>query len=312
MDFWHTGRMQELPLEWRIRVAEALASGNDFEREVKTDDAVYSILLSPITELDYVNIYARDVTEARLAEEEARRHQNELIHVCRVSSMGEMATGLAHELNQPLSAIINYANGAKRRFVRGASGEELLEPLDNITAQAERAAQIIKWLRGLVERQSRVRQSVDVNEMIREVLSFMDFEIRKTHLDVDFDAGSDLPPIPLDLVQVEQVILNLLRNAIDAIAGSGVKGKIRICTKVDNDNLVILIEDNGPGISEQAMEHLFEPFFSTKKTGMGMGLAISQSIIEEHDGRIHVSSGELGGATFRLSLPLSARNKQIA
>jgi two-component system sensor kinase FixL len=113
-------------------------------------------------------------------------------------------------------------------------------------------------------------------------------------------------------VQVEQVILNLLRNAIDAIAGSGVKGKIRICTKVDNDNLVILIEDNGPGISEQAMEHLFEPFFSTKKTGMGMGLAISQSIIEEHDGRIHVSSGELGGATFRLSLPLSARNKQIA
>ncbi|WP_078457908.1 PAS domain-containing sensor histidine kinase [Solemya velum gill symbiont] len=312
MAFWHSGRMQELPLEWRIRVAEALSSGEDFEREVKTEDAVYSIMLSPIPELEYVNLYARDVTETRLAEEEARRHQNELIHVCRVSSMGEMATGLAHELNQPLSAIINYANGAKRRFVRGASGEELLEPLENITAQATRAAQIIKWLRGLVERQSRVRQSVDVNEMIREVLSFMDFEIRKARLDVEFDAGSDLPPIPLDLVQVEQVILNLLRNAIDAIAASGVEGKIRISTRFENDNLVILIEDNGPGISEQAMEHLFEPFFSTKTTGMGMGLAISQSIIEEHDGRIHVSSGELGGATFRLSLPLLARNKQIA
>lgn len=312
LEFWHCEPAQKLPREWRHYIDRALLTDTNQQTELAVGEAIYTLLFSPIKELGYVNIYGLDVTEARQAEERARYHQNELLHVARLSSMGEMATGLAHELNQPLAAIINYANGAKRRFAGGASGEELSEPLEQITAQATRAAQIIKWLRGLVERQSPSYELVDANSMIAEVLSFMDFEIRKVGVNLRVDYGTELPLIYVDLVQIEQVLLNLLRNALDAVADNAAQKDVVIMTALRDDQVEIEIRDNGHGMDEETRQRLFEPFYTTKSTGMGMGLAISQTILEQHRASIRVDSLVGRGTRFTLSFPAQQTEQKRA
>jgi PAS domain S-box-containing protein len=311
LDYLGIAHMQVIPLNWLHRIEQVLDSGEHCEVELDIDSKVYSIMLAPVPELDYVNLYARDITETRAAEAEARRHQTELVHVCRLSSMGEMATGMAHELNQPLSAIINYANGAKRRFLHGASAEELGEPLDQIRAQASRAARILKRLREMVERHMPDRSNVNLNNMVHEVLSFMDFEIRKSGVDIQLDLDQRIPEVRVDLVQMEQVVLNLVRNAVDALNDAGVKPAIiRISTAEVQEMLTLTVEDNGPGVPEDTVIRLFEPFFSTKQTGMGMGLSISETIVADHDGRITYSTSKLGGAAFTIWLPKEVKNQQ--
>lgn len=304
-------RMQVIPLNWRHRIEQVLVKDENLEIELDTGERVYSIMMSPVRELDYVNLYARDITETRAAEAEARRHQTELVHVCRLSSMGEMATGMAHELNQPLAAIINYANGAKRRFLHGASAEELNEPLEHITAQAGRAARIIKRLREMVERHMPDRSSVNLNNMVHEVLSFMDFEIRKSRVEIQLKLEKRLPDIRVDLVQMEQVVLNLVRNAVDALNEADIKPAIiRISTAEKGNMLILTVEDNGPGVPEETAIRLFEPFFSTKQSGMGMGLSISETIVADHEGRITYDPSKLGGAAFTIWLPKEMSNQQ--
>jgi C4-dicarboxylate-specific signal transduction histidine kinase len=311
LDYLGITRMQVIPLNWRHHIDRVLELGENREVELDIGEKVYSIMLSPVSELDYVNLYARDITETRAAEAEARRHQTELVHVCRLSSMGEMATGMAHELNQPLSAIINYASGAKRRFLHGASAEELGEPLDQIRAQASRAARILKRLREMVERHMPDRSDVDLNNMVHEVLSFIDFEIRKAGVEVQLDLEKQIPKARVDLVQMEQVVLNLVRNAVDALNEAGCKPAIiRISTGEEQEMLTLTVEDNGPGVPEETVIRLFEPFFSTKQTGMGMGLSISETIVADHDGRITYAPSKLGGAAFTIWLPKEMKNQQ--
>ena len=304
-------RMQVIPLNWRHRIEKVLETEENLEIELNIGERIFSIMMAPVCELDYVNLYARDITETRAAEAEARRHQTELVHVCRLSSMGEMATGMAHELNQPLAAIINYANGARRRFLHGASAEELSEPLEQITAQAGRDARIIKRLREMVERHMPDRSSVNLNNMVHEVLLFMDFEIRKSSVEVQLDLATQLPEIRVDLVQMEQVVLNLVRNAVDALGEAGREPAIiRISTGEEAAMLTLTVEDNGPGVPDETAAHLFEPFFSTKQTGMGMGLSISETIVADHDGRITYAPSRLGGAAFTIWLPKVISNQQ--
>ena len=311
LDYLGVARMQMMPINWQHRIEQVLESGENREIELDIGQKIYSVMLAPVTELDYVNLYARDITETRAAEAEARRHQTELVHVCRLSSMGEMATGMAHELNQPLSAIINYANGAKRRFLHGASAEELGEPLDQIRAQASRAARILKRLREMVERHMPDRTRVNLNSMVHEVLSFMDFEIRKSTVEIRLDLDQKIPEARVDLVQMEQVVLNLVRNSVDALNDAGIKPAIiRISTAEKEEMLTLTVEDNGPGVPEETVIRLFEPFFSTKQTGMGMGLSISETIVADHDGRITYAPSKLGGAAFTIWLPKEMNNQQ--
>ena len=311
LDYLGVARMQMMPINWQHRIEQVLESGENREIELDIGQKIYSVMLAPVTELDYVNLYARDITETRAAEAEARRHQTELVHVCRLSSMGEMATGMAHELNQPLSAIINYANGAKRRFLHGASAEELGEPLDQIRAQASRAARILKRLREMVERHMPDRTRVNLNSMVHEVLSFMDFEIRKSAVEIRLDLDQKIPEARVDLVQMEQVVLNLVRNSVDALNDAGIKPAIiRISTAEKEEMLTLTVEDNGPGVPEETVIRLFEPFFSTKQTGMGMGLSISETIVADHDGRITYAPSKLGGAAFTIWLPKEMNNQQ--
>ena len=313
--FWGCERGQTLPPNWRPRVEAVLASGQSEALEFAADERIYSLLLAPISGLDYINLYVRDITEERTAEELARQHQTELVHVCRLSTMGEMATGIAHELNQPLSAIVNYANGGRRRMEGGTlDRESLTEALNQIAAQASRAGEIIRRFRAQVSRQPTQRQEVAMNDLVTEVMSFVDHEFRKNGVDPETDLAPDLPLVRADLVQIEQLLLNLVRNAIDAVSDNPPgERRVRIRTHETEEGRVrACVEDNGPGLTPDARAHLFDPFFTTKSSGMGMGLAISQTIAEDHGGKITADNADDGGARFTLELPAAMKQFQAA
>ncbi|MEA3277837.1 MAG: PAS domain S-box protein [Pseudomonadota bacterium] len=310
---WGTGEGGALPPEWSLAVREALDGGHNRERETELNGQVYSLLFAPIRELGYVNIYARDITAVRRAEQESRQHQAELVHVCRLSTMGEVATGMAHEINQPLSAIVNFANGASRRLQGGIGRPgELVDAMGQITTQAQRASEIIRRLRALVGKQPPIRSRVDLNHLVREVCSFVEFETGKMGLRLELDLMPGEIPVDVDLVQIEQVLLNLVRNALDALQEVSPQARrLIIRTRLADGDADATVEDTGPGIAPERMQHLFEPFFTTKESGMGMGLPISQTILENHGGRIWAESPPGGGAAFHLRLPVAQTGQQL-
>jgi PAS domain S-box-containing protein len=306
LNHWGCRALQTLPVYWRDLVEQTLLGGTTRELEVTTDDGVFSLLFAPVAELDYVNVYARDITVEREAEEELKLRQNELVHVTRLSNMGEMATGIAHELNQPLSAIVNFANGCARRIRLDIGGKtELLEALGQISAQAERAGEIIKRLRSMVSRRQPIREVVDVNMLASETCSMISHELKRFDVIVDQRFHDQPLWVRVDSVQIEQVLLNLLRNALDALSMiPPADRQLIVSTGIQPDGMVyVSVDDNGVGIAGKAMEHLFDPFYSTKESGMGMGLAISQTIMTNHNGRIRADSWPGRGSVFTIELP---------
>ncbi len=297
----------DLPGDWGAEVAESLAEGEPREREIELAGQVYALLFAPIRDLGYVNIYARDITAVRRAEKQSRQHQAELVHVSRLSTMGEVATGMAHELNQPLSAIVNYANGCIRR-IHGGSGqvEDLLGALAQIASQAQRASEIIRRLRALVGKQPPIRAEADLNHLVREVCSFVELETARLGIQIELDLAPAPVPVRVDLVQIEQVLLNLVQNALDALEEVPAQSRrLVIRTQGDGEEARVSVEDTGPGVEPERLARLFDPFFTTKETGMGMGLPISQTILENHEGRIRAESEPGRGTAFHVSLPLA-------
>lgn len=309
---WGTREGGLLPAEWVREVEEALADGRSLERETEIGDQVYSLLFAPIQELCYVNIYARDITAVRRAEQESRRHQAELVHVCRLSTMGEVATGMAHELNQPLSAIVNFANGCNRRLQSNlGSRQELMDAMGQITTQAQRASEIIRRLQALVGKQPPIQSEVDLNHLVREVCSFVEFDTTEMGFAIELDLEPDGIAVEVDLVQIEQVLLNLVQNALDALQEIPSSARhLTLRTRLIGDEAEVVVQDSGPGIEPERMLSLFEPFFTTKASGMGMGLPISQTIIENHGGRIRAESVPRGGTVFFVWLPVAPSVRQ--
>lgn len=250
----------------------------------------------------------RDITERRSAEQAAEQRQAELAHVARLSTMGEMASGLAHELNQPLAAILSYAQGCLRRIDAGrADPPALRDAVLRIAAQAQRAGQVIQRLRHFVRKREPRRTPTDLNELVREAAGLMDGEARRHGVRIQFELAPDLPLVLTDSIQIEQVVLNLLRNAIEALMMAGVEAPciiVRSEEKRAQGQVWLEVRDNGPGISPQHVDHIFSPFYTTKPHGMGMGLTISTTIVEAHGGRLWATSNPGGGVTFHLMLPL--------
>ena len=262
--------------------------------------------LPPVPDLGYVNIYGRDITLERRVESELKQRQAELVHVARLSTMGEMSTGIAHELNQPLSAIANFANGCARRLRLDIGGkDELLSALQQISAQATRAAEIIKRLRSLVSRQQPIRAAVELNGLIVEVCKLLAHDLRSHEITVDLQLSEYLLPVMVDAVQIEQALINLVRNALDSMNDqTPAERRLTIISGTQDDGMTFVsVTDNGSGIKPSEMEHLFDAFFTTKESGMGMGLAITQTIVEDHRGRIHADSWPGKGSTFTIELP---------
>ena len=248
-----------------------------------------------------------DISERRRAEEMAHMQRAELAHIARVSTMGEIATGLAHELNQPLAAISNYAASCAQAMVAGTPGsdEKVLSWIEKIATNTDRAGQMIRRLRSFTRKSELRRSTVEVNEVIDEVIDLLEAETRLQNVRLRWESA---PPIhaTVDRVQVQQVLVNLLRNAYEAMTDNGPDERQVVIAASSNGNKVeVSVEDAGEGIAAENIERVFDAFFTSKPNGVGIGLAISRSIVEDHGGRLWVSSNPDRGVTFRFTLPLS-------
>ena len=251
----------------------------------------------------------QDITERRQAEDEARHHQQELAHVMRLSVVGEMASELAHELNQPLNAVTSYCEAALASFENPSSSPTAVgtdEILRRAIAQAQRAASVIRHLRNFLKKGEIPKKPLDTDQLVRSATRFFGLEIQSPGLPVELSLQGQGAKVFVCEVQIEQVLLNLLLNGRDAIHASNTKeGRLVFQTRVLPNNFIeISLTDNGPGISDAILGKIFEPFQTTKESGIGIGLSISRSIVENHGGHMWASNLPHGGAVFGIALPV--------
>ena len=247
-----------------------------------------------------------DITERKRARELARQQDERLQATSRLITMGEMASTLAHELNQPLAAISTYNSGCLNRLAEGdADIDELRDVHEKIARQAYRAAAIIHRVHDFVRRSEPKRERIALNDVVREAIELMDADARKRQMRVMLHLAPGLSTLAADPVMIEQLVVNLVRNGMDAVANLPVGRRIiSVTTSEKAGNLVLRVADCGPGIDPEQARRLFEPFFSTKEEGMGMGLNICRSIAELHRGRLSFEAAPDGGAVFILTLPV--------
>jgi two-component system sensor kinase FixL len=248
----------------------------------------------------------RDITEHRHAEKEARRMQQESAHVMRVSTMGEMASGMAHELNQPLTALVSYcATALKLAHDMPSLPEGYIDTLERASEQAHRAGAIIRHLREFLSKGHNNKTRVVLDELIQGVIDFISWELRDSDIQLDFVPGSPASEVFVDRLQIEQVLINLIRNSIEAIREAGISGgRVEIASRPAAGNSIeVTVADNGPGIDPAIIGSLFEPYQTSKEQGMGMGLSISRSIVEAHNGKLWADEQRQQGALFSMRLP---------
>ncbi|MDH7803859.1 MULTISPECIES: sensor histidine kinase [unclassified Rhizobium] len=244
-----------------------------------------------------------ETTEAR-----ARQAQSELARMSRIMTMGELGTSVAHEVSQPITAIVANGNAALRWLsATPPDHEEARHALDRIVRDAGRAGEVIGRIRSLVARTAPSRDRIDMVEVVTEALALVRGEIRENHILLRTELASDLPSVTGDRVQLQQVILNFVINAIEAMAGVDTeKRELLVSAATDDRKITISVRDTGTGVPSAPSEKMFEAFFTTKPTGMGMGLAISRSIIEAHGGTVYTAPNFPHGAVFGFILPSNA------
>ncbi len=255
--------------------------------------------------------FIRDLTERQRTEARLQELQSELVHISRLTAMGEMASALAHELNQPLSAIANYVKGS-RRLLDSRSDDSLTplrDAMDKAGDQALRAGQIIRRLRDFVARGESERRVENVKKLVEEASALALVGAKDTGVRVRFDFTPGADFVLADKVQIQQVVLNLMRNAIEAMETSEIRDLVIATAPAANDMLEIKVTDTGSGIAPEIGTQLFQPFVTTKRQGMGVGLSISRTIIEAHGGTIAARSNPEGGTIFTLTLPSVAREE---
>jgi PAS domain S-box-containing protein len=248
-----------------------------------------------------------DITDRRRAEDALQRAQAELAHVTRVTTLGQLAASIAHEVNQPLAAIVADANAALNWLsVRRGDLERVRESLDAIVTEGHRAAEVIQRIRQLATKSTPHKACVDVNEVIADIVRLVRAELLRHHVDVGLELAPVLPPVLGDRVQLQQVLINLVVNAVEAMASVADRPRgLTIRSRADDaDHVTVAVHDTGIGLDLGQGDQLFSAFFTTKPAGMGMGLSISRSIVEAHGGRLWATRNEPHGAIFHVSLPV--------
>ena len=248
--------------------------------------------------------FIRDVSERQKTEARLQELQTELIHISRLSAMGEMASALAHELNQPLTAITNYLKGSRRLLADKTDEDSVMVrgAVDKAADQSMRAGQIIRHLRDFVSRGENEQSIQNLQKLIEEAsaLALVGSKDSNVRVTFKFRLGSDF--VLVDKVQIQQVVLNLIRNAIEAMDGAEVRELVLSTARRDGGMIDISVSDTGSGLAPEILSQLFQPFVSTKPNGMGVGLSISRTIVESHGGKISVASNPVGGTIFSFSL----------
>lgn len=249
----------------------------------------------------------QDVSEYVKAQNSLRQRQVELAHMARLSLAGEMVSGLAHELNQPLTAIVHYAGGTISKLHQHDFCSDLLPVLKKISSQAEYAGQVIHRLKAFLSKGQLALEYCQVCQIVEDALSLLEHELQNQSCLLNLDINSDLPKVKVDKVQIQQVILNIVHNALEAMQEAETTQKqISICARKHNRMVSIDIYNTGPEISDKLLEKIFDPFFTTKKTGMGLGLALCRSIIEGYGGSLTYRKKENKHGCFCISLPIQS------
>lgn len=249
-----------------------------------------------------------DVSERRRAEGEAAARRNELMHLSRVALVGELSSALSHELNQPLAAILSNAQAAQRFLERDPSDiGEVREILADIIEADKRAGDVISRLRAMLKKDTVGYAELDMNDVVHETLRLMHSDLLNRHVTVRMDLAPALPPVKADRIQMQQILLNLIMNACDAMERLlPAERVVRVTTSLRDDSVVeVNVADRGIGIQSGQLERIFEPFMTTKPHGMGVGLSVCRTIAQSHGGAIHAFNNAERGSTFRVSIPVS-------
>jgi PAS domain S-box-containing protein len=252
----------------------------------------------------FIMALSEDITERKRTEEALRKTQAELAHVTRVATLGELTASIAHEINQPLGAIVNNAS-ACLRWLTAQKLEEARQSAALAVADGHRAGEIIARIRALAKKAPPQKDWLDVNETIHEVIALARSEMQRNNIALETRLSENVPVVLADRIQLQQVILNLIINAIEAMSGAGDGPRELLVRSGTDESQVVLIsvQDSGPGFDPKSLDHLFDAFYTTKPQGLGMGLAISRSIINAHGGRLWATANDDRGATFHFTLP---------
>jgi PAS domain S-box-containing protein len=300
--------------EWRA----AFAAGEPFEKEarLRRADGVYRwFLLRAVPLRDQLGNVVKwygtttDIEDRRRAEEALLEAQNRLAHVTRTQAMGELAAAIAHEVNQPLTAIVTNANFSLLQLKGGTPNlDELRAAITEIVNDGTRASTVISRIRGLLMKGTVRRTELDINQIIQDVTVLLRNELNRNRVYLQTDLAPDLPRVQGDSVQLQQVLINLIMNAVEAMRLSNEHPrKLLISSEKNPDGILVQVQDSGPGITPEMADRIFEPFFTTKTEGIGMGLAISRSIIESHGGQLSLVSAS-PSALFQFILPIDRNN----
>lgn len=256
--------------------------------------------------------FVRDLTDREEREARVEQLQAEVVHISRLSAMGEMASALAHELNQPLSAIANYLNGAKRLLARGGDVDpKAVEAVDKAVGQALRAGDIIRRLRDFLSRGEGERSVESLSKLVHEACGLALVGAKESGVDVRYELDPHLDRVLVDRIQIQQVLVNLVRNAIESMHGQE-RRQLLVSTVIEGDMALVSVADSGAGLDPVIAEKLFQPFVTSKAHGMGIGLSISRTIIEAHGGRIWTEANPEGGAIFHFSVRLAPDEERVS
>jgi C4-dicarboxylate-specific signal transduction histidine kinase len=247
-----------------------------------------------------------DVTARKTAEAEAELQRNEITHLMRVAALGELSGGIAHELSQPLAAILANAQAAQALVGAGRWDKEMItQILEDIVEEDRRAGQVIHRLRRLLKKGERQSALLNLNELVHATLGLLHSELLDRRIALKVDLHSELPLVSGDTIQLQQVLLNLMMNSMEAMTSTALaERKLCVATQVTREGYVeVILSDRGCGFTTDQLRRIFQPFFTTKQHGLGLGLAICSTIVTSHGGRLTLTNGDEGGATALISLP---------
>ncbi len=267
------------------------------------------------TLVDDLTKYQQAQQELAQRQAEINRARKQLAYASRMSTLGEIATGIAHEVNQPLAAIASYATAGSRLLKNGKLSEvEMRELLDKINVQAQRAGAVVHKVRRQISPPDKKRRHINMNALLRDTLDLLDIAHDAADTEIEMDFAPGLPAVEMDIIDLQQVTLSLMRNALEAMRDNAATAKtLRLCTRfVAPHSVLVSVTDSGSGVLRQHASHIYEPFFTTKSGSMGMGLAISRSIINAYSGELRHCPAKLRGSKFYFTLPAIVERATVA